>query len=182
MAVVIDILLCIAVAVSLLAFGFFYSYKEWRYNPEFDDQMRCMSGIILCNKPLFGFLMHYVGGMVLLAAGLRVSHHDETSFFILAMLYASLSGLVNFDVRDFKTIHFTCLFCVLVFSVAFICMHGEYVTWVVYVTVSALFLFIILFNFMYTQWKWPWMDVQASVEIAWVLCLMVCIMLFCIPF
>ena len=170
--------------MTFLAFGFFYSYKEWRNNPDFGDQMHCVSGIILCNKPLFGFLMHCMGGMVLLAAGLRVSHHhnDETSFFILVMMYAALSGLVNFDVRDFKTIHFTCLFCVLVFSIVFICMHCDYVMQVVYVSVSALFLFIILFNFMYTQWKWPWMDVQASVEIVWVLSLMISVMMFCIPY
>lgn len=183
MATVIDILLCLSVAVSVMVFAVFYSYRDYRCNAEFGDQMHCVSGIILCNKPLFGFLVHGVGGMVLLAAGLKVSERDwpETSLLLLAMMYVSLSGVVSFDVRDFKPLHFTSLAGVLGFSIAFVCMQCDALTRAVYVSVSVVFALVILFNFAYMRWRWPWMDVQASVEIVWVLCLLVCIMLFCLP-
>lgn len=183
MAFAIDALLCISAAVSVIVFVVFYSYSACRCNAEFDGQMHCVSGIILCNKPLFSFLMHGVGGMVLLAAGLRASESDspETSLLVLAMMYVSLSGVVSFDVKDFKPVHFTALVGVLVFSLAFIWLQCGYATKVAYTFVSLFFVFIILFNCTFMRWKWPWMDVQASVEIIWALCLLVCIVAYCIP-
>ena len=179
----VDALLCFSIGTSVLAFIVFYSFESYRCNAEFNGQMHCVSGIILCNKPLFGFLMHCVGGMVLLAAGLRASASSspETSLLALALMYASLSGVVNFDVRDFKPLHFTFLAGVLVFSIAFICLQCDNVTIAVYVFISTFFVCIILFNFTCMRWKWPWMDVQASVEIVWVLCLLVCVVLYCMP-
>lgn len=164
-------------------FVVFYSYKSYRCNSEFAGQMHCVSGIILCNKPLFGFLMHAVGGMVLLAAGLRVNEKksSDVSLFILALMYVSLSGVLNFDVKDFKPIHFTSLVAVLGFSIAFIWMQCDATTIIVYTSISIFFISVIIFNCIFTRWEWPWMDVQASVEIAWILCLLVCIVLFCIP-
>jgi hypothetical protein len=179
----VDVLLCLAVGTSILVFSVFYSFKSCRCNAEFDGQMHCVSGIILCNKPLFGFLMHGVGGMVLLAAGLRAnaSSSPDTSLLALALMYMSLSGVVNFDVRDFKPLHFTFLAGVLVFSIAFICLQCDSFTSAVYVFVSIIFLCVIIFNFTCMHWKWPWMDVQALVEILWALCLLICIVLYCIP-
>lgn len=183
MATIIDILLCVAVAVTVVTFAVFYSYTDCRCNAEFGGQMHCVSGIILSNKPLFGFLVHGVGGMVLLAAGLkaRESEWPETSLLMLAMMYVSLSGVVSFDVRDFKPMHFTSLAGVLGFSIAFVWMQCDALTRAVYVSVSVIFALVIVFNFVHMRWRWPWMDVQASVEIVWVLCLLVCIILFCLP-
>lgn len=183
MPTAIDALLCIAVVVSVVMFIVFYSYKSYRCNSEFAGQMHCVSGIIVCNKPLFGFLMHGVGGMVLLAAGLKVNEKDspEASLFVLALMYVSLSGVVNFDVRDFKPIHYTSLSGVLGFSVAFVWMQCDATTKIVYTSTSIFFISVIVFNCMFTKWQWPWMDVQALVEIAWIMCLLVCIILFCIP-
>lgn len=184
MAVTIDIMLCVFVVMSVAAFAVFYSYSDYRRNPEFENQMHCVSGIIVCNKPVFGFLMHGVGGMILLAAGLRVSEIDRSSeapLLVLSMLYVSLSGVINFDVHNFKPVHFTCLAGILIFSVAFVCMQCNQVTQGVYVSVSVFFTCVILFNFAYTRWSWPWMDVQASVEIVWGLCLLVCIVVYSVP-
>ena len=183
MASIIDALLCIAVVASVATFAGFYSYKNYRCNTEFNGQMHCVSGIILFNKPLFGFLVHGVGGMVLLAAGLRAneSQSPDVSLLMLAMMYLSLSGVVNFDVRDFKPIHFTSLAGVLGFSVAFVWLQCGVVTRAVYLFISIFFILIILFNFTFMRWQWPWMDVQASVEIVWALCLLLLIVLYCIP-
>jgi hypothetical protein len=183
MTAVVDVLLCLAVSVSLLAFAVFYSKKAYRCNSEFGGQMHCVSGIILCHKPLFGFLMHSVGGTILLAAGLRASttSSSEASLLALSLMYVSLSGVVNFDVRDFKPIHFTSLAGVLVFSVAFVWMQCDYATAMVYVFFSVFFVAIILFNLAFARWEWPWMDVQASVEIVWVLCLLACMISYCVP-
>ena len=183
MPTAIDVLLCIAICVSVIMFIIFYSYKSYRCNSDFAGQMHCVSGIILCNKPLFGFLMHGVGGMVLLAAGVRVNERDspDASLFVLALMSVSLSGVVNFDVRDFKPIHYASLVGVLGFSVAFVWMQCDATTQLVYTSVSIFFISVIIFNCIFTRWEWPWMDVQALVEIAWILCLLVCVVLFCIP-
>lgn len=180
MAVGVDALLCAFVAVSLVSFMAFYSCKRHRCNSEFGDQMHCISGIILCHKPFFGFLLHGVGGMVLLAAGLRVGGGDELPLLMLAMMYVSLSGVIHFDVRNYKPVHFTSLAGVLAFSVVFVWLQCDAVTWLVYLVVSAVFVLLILFNVACTRWKWPWMNCQALVEIVWVLCLIWCMMTYCV--
>ena len=100
---------------------------------------------------------------------------------MLALMYVSLSGVVSFDVRDFKPVHFTSLAGMLGFSVAFIWLQCGALIRAVYVSVSVVFALVILVNFAYMRWRWPWMDVQASVEIAWALCLLGCVLLYCLP-
>ena len=119
--------------------------------------------------------MHCAGGMILLAAGLKVepdSGKRELSLAMLSMLYISFSGVINFDVRDFKPIHFTFLFGVLVFSTAFAWLQWTRDCAAAYTRVSAAFVGLILFNCTVTRWRWPWMNVQAIAEIAWVTCLL----------
>ena len=184
MAVVVDALLCVFVVVSFTSFVVCYSFQRYRCNPEFGGQLHCASGIILCHKPFFGFLMHGVGGMVLLSAGLKVAErggdHREVPLSMLAMMYVSLSGVINFDVRDFKPIHFTSLAGVLAFSAAFVWLQCDSTARMVYMSVSVVFVLLILFNVSCTRWRWPWMDVQALLEIVWVLCLVGCMLVYCL--
>ncbi len=175
----VDVLLVVFIAVNALLFTVFYSFKNHRCNSEFSGQLHCLSGIILCNKPLFGFCMHCVGCMMLLSAALRVDRDKEISLLILALMFISLSGVVSFDVRDHKPIHFLFLSCVLASSLIFVWLQCNETTKETYAVISALFVALILFNFTYTHWKWHWMDVQAIVEIAWVLTLLGCMLSFC---
>ena len=55
------------------------------------------------------------------------------------------------------------------------CIHTAAVAYAVF---SVVFIVIILFNFLCTHWKWPFMNIQALFEIAWVVCLLVCLLAF----
>ncbi len=175
MPLVVDIMQFVFIVVCMVSFFTKYMYKESRCNPLFGEQLHCLSGIIMSHKPFFGFIMHCVGGMILLSAGLRVETDKELKLAMLSMLYFSFSGVINFDVCYFKPIHFTFLFCVLVFSAAFAWLQWtrDYAT--AYTCVSAAFVGLIFVNYAVTKWQWPWMNIQAIAEIAWVTCLLICI-------
>ena len=174
MSLSIDFLVYLTAVINVVAFLIFYFQKNHRCNPEFANQLHCVSGIILCNKPFFGFLVHSLGGMILLSVGLNT--RSEASLLMLALMYLSLSAVVNFDVKGFKPIHFTSLAGVLIFSMAFVWMQCSVSIQTTYTAVSAAFVLVILFNCTITRWDWPWMDVQALVEIVWILCLLTCVM------
>ena len=178
MVVCINVLLGVFVAVSAVAFAIGYYYPGSRCNPEFNGQLHCLSGIILCNRPFFGFVMHCVGGMVLLSNGLKIETKNELSMSMLAMIYISFSGVINFDVLRTKPVHFAFLFAVLCFSMAFVWLQCVQYARLVYTGVSVGFICLILFNVSCTGWVSPWMNVQALMEIVWVLCLLVCIVFF----
>ena len=148
MAMGIYVLLFLFLATSIVAFAVKYCQHSNRSNAEFDGQLHCLSGIILCNKPFFSFIMHCVGGLILLSNGLNVETDKELSLLMLAMLYVSLSGVINFDVRDHKRIHFASLFCVMVFSMVFVWLQCTPQAKTAYTVVSAVFFGLILFNFL----------------------------------
>jgi len=173
------------------AFGYFYSKREYNESPVFPGQLRSLSGIIACNKPLFGFLLHCLGGMLLLAQLSLLSNtdNDKGSVFILAMLYISLSGLINFDIFDHSPLHFFSLFGFLVFSLSFVALRSSTMIALVmsriYYSITGIFGVAILYN------KWlvfrgqnddlpvvsnpkPYMTTQAILEVAWALCFVAC--------
>ena len=171
-------LLILSISVTAFLFVVFYSRKGSRCNSEFAGQLHCLSGIMVCNKPLFGVCMHCVGGMLLLSVGLRVDTDKEVSLLMLAFMFASLSGVVNFDVRDHKPVHFCFLAGVLAFSMAFVWLQCSDVCRLVYSLISVAFVLLIVFNFSCTNWTWHWMDIQAITEIVWVVSLLVCMISF----
>ena len=178
----VDILLYAFLVISAVAFVFQYCIKEIRCNARFDGQLHCMSGIIVSNKPFFGFVMHGVAGMILLSVGLRIERGEgtqkEVSFLVMSLVYFSLSAVISFDVKECKSIHFASLFCLLVCSVGFVWLQCVPEARIAYTAISSFFVAVILFNFTCTRWKWPWMDVQAIVEIVWVISLLVCVIGF----
>jgi hypothetical protein len=179
MSLAVDILQYLFVSIGVASFLFKYGCKDDRCNPAFDGQLHCLSGIILCHKPFFSFVMHCAGGMILLSASQRTDKNRDTSLLMLSLMFISLSGVINFDVRDFRPIHFSSLACVMVFSVSFMWLQCAQTAATVYTSITAAFVILILFNLTYTHWLWPWMNVQAVAEIAWVVCLLLCIMSTC---
>jgi hypothetical protein len=178
MVTAVDIIMYIFLIATASSFAVKYGSTTDRCNPEFAGQLHCLSGIILSHKPFFSFMMHSVGGMVLLSVGLKVETDREVSLTLLTLMYISLSSVVNFDVHNFKPIHFISLFCVLVFSVAFVWLQCIHIVRIVYIALSAAFVALIVFNFLVTHWKWPWMNLQALLEIAWVICLLISLLGF----
>jgi hypothetical protein len=181
MSLVIDVLLGTSVICCIAMFIIFYCIDRFRCNPKFNGQMRSISGIITFNQPLFGMLMHFVSGMMLLSAGLKVVSDPETSFTTLALLYASFSGVVSFNVNNHKPFHFLCVLGVATFGMAFVWIQCDRMFAIVCLSMTSIFMFVILLNVTLTKWAWPWMDVQASLEIVWVASLLAAILWFCIP-
>jgi hypothetical protein len=188
-----SILLLLALPFAIaccVAFAYYYSRKEYNESPVFTGQLRSLSGIIACNKPLFGFLLHCLAGMLLLAQlNLLDTDADKGKVYILCMVYISLSALINFDIFEHNLIHLFSLTGFLVFSLSFalLCSHTM-VTLVmsrIYYSVTGIFGIVILYN------KWlmfrgyneelpvisdtkPHMTVQAILEVIWALCFVVC--------
>jgi hypothetical protein len=169
-------LLC---ALSLLAY---YVDPECMENPEFEGQMHCISGIILCNRPYFGLLMSNFGGVLLLAIGLKAKEEEEDCTFLVCLamvIYFSFTGILNYDVRDFKMLHFSSLFVLLVSGSIFIHMVRIPLWCVVaYDIVLAFFCVIMVSNFTLLKWTPPFMTIQAMLEIVWVLALCFCLWVY----
>ena len=172
------------------AFAYFYSKKEYNESPVFPGQLRSLSGIIACNKPLFGFLLHCLAGTLLLAqiSFLNIDN-DNCKVYVLGMLYISLSGLINFDIFDHNILHLFSLTCFLFFSLSFAALSSHTMVTLVmsriYYSVTGIFSLVILYN------KWlmfrgynddipmvietkPHMTAQALLEVVWALCFVAC--------
>ncbi len=178
MVTAVDIIMYIFLVITASSFAVKYGSTISRCNPEFAGQLHCLSGIILSHKPFFSFMIHSVGVLVMFSVGLKVETDREVSLTLLTLMYISLSSVVNFDVHNFKPIHFTSLFCVLVFSVAFVWLQCIHVARIVYTVFSTAFIELIMFNLLFTHWEWPWMNLQALLEIVWVICLLICLLSF----
>jgi hypothetical protein len=73
MVAVVETLPCMSLACTS---SVLYSLLHYQCNQEFGDQLHFISEIILCHKLFFGFLMHGVGGIVLLAARMKVARGE----------------------------------------------------------------------------------------------------------
>jgi hypothetical protein len=155
----------------VLAFGVYYCFDECRMNPEFDNQLHCLSGVILFNKPLFGTLMCGFGGAVVLAVAKRAAETCDTAALVmLKLMFVFLLVVVNYDIRDHRVVHFTALGGLVVAGTLFVLhtaiasMYLQYV----YFGTTALFAGVIFLNATVTKWTSPYMTLQALNEIAWV--------------
>ena len=160
------------------AFCVYYSYDECRANPEFENQMRCLSGVIVFNKPLFGTLMCGFGGAVVLAVAKRATETCDTATLALLMvMFLCLLVVVVYDIRDHSTVHFWALGGLVIAGTLFV-LHtasAPVLLQYAYLAITALFAGVVAFNAAVTNWTPPCMTVQALNEIAWVffLCLYV---------
>ena len=168
--------------LCFISFLVYYADPESRQNPERDGQMRSISGIMLCNRPFFGLLMNSVSGIILLSIGLKIFGHETDEALRIVMMslglimHISLISIINYDVKDFKPIHFSSLAVLLISSTIFIHL-ASIPTWcrVAHGIVSISFICIILLNATILKWARPFMTLQAYLEILWVIALCVCV-------
>ena len=178
-----DVHLCAWAVACVLAFAFFYAlYDECRYNPEFEGQLHCLSGVILCGRELFGTLLCGFGGAVLLASVERV-RADEWATLLLMIMFAGLMVVVHYDVRAHKPAHFTGLGVLLLAGTLYLrrtvgdggrlaCL------WYLYVASTSLFVVVLACNVCATRWAPPFMTLQALAEIVWATAFLVAVVGF----
>lgn len=167
----IEIHLAAWAVACVLAFCVYYCYDECRMNPEFDNQLHCLSGVILFNKPLFGTLMCGLGGAVVLAVTKRATETcDVFTLVLLMLMFLCLLLVVIYDIRDYKTTHFFALGGLVVAGTLFVLHTAASPAYLqyVYLAITALFAWTIALNTAVTNWAPPYMTVQALNEIAWV--------------
>jgi hypothetical protein len=160
-------------AACAVAFAVYYSYEECRRNPDFHDQMHTLSGIIIYGQALFGTLLSGFGGAVLLASAKRV-HGDAWAVGMLLWMFVGLLVVVHYDVRAYRTVHFTALGMLLVAGTLYlwrVVSDQGWMLWYWFAVSTALFVVVLGVNVCFTQWAPPFLTVQAVVEIIWVLAL-----------
>jgi hypothetical protein len=165
----------LAVCVCFMSFAFFYAFM-----PEYSQkngEMRSLSGIMKSPelKSYFCFVMGCLGGSLFLASGLRTFSEvslvrTEFTMALLVGMYVSLVGLVSYDVKYNKTIHYSFVFALILFGGVF----GNYVSWhnswcfaVAYDVTTSVFILCFLYNWAYGGHR----TLQACLEILWVVCL-----------
>ena len=150
-----------------LAFLVYYSSDEYRVNPDFNNQLHCLSGMILCNRPLFSTLMCGFGGAVLLASVDKM-RDDVYALVLLILMFSGLLLVVHYDVKDYREVHFTSLGVLVITGTLYVIrmVHDPIST--IYFTATGLFVFTLLANFFFTHWVSPFMTVQALMEMVWV--------------
>ena len=168
---VLDVHLCIWALACVLAFLYFYNHDAYSRNPEMEYQLRCLSGIIVCDPPLFGTLMCGFGGAAV-AASIGRARREPYAVVVLLLVYCVLLVIVHYDVKAHRGPHFIALGVLLVVGSLYVRQIFPS-GWLLYVyfAATALFVGVVLFNVAYTKWKSPWLTVQAVVEILWVLAL-----------
>lgn len=161
------------------AFLVYYCFEEVRCNPEFQDQLHCLSGVILYNRPLFGTLLCGFGGALFMAAAERV-HEDPLAMMFLILMFVALVVVVNYDVGSHKPAHFMALGLLMVSGTAFLVCVGlaSEVLRYLYFASTILFVLILALNVLVTRWAPPFMTAQAVAEIAWVAVFAVAVVLF----
>ena len=175
----VDFHLIVWAMANVAAFAYYYSFASARINPDFQNQLHCISGVILCNRPLFGTLMSGFGGAVVLAVARRA--RDSLALTVLLVLmFCALVSVVHYDVRDHRSIHFTSLGVLVVVGTLFVISVGLQpdVLCNIYYGITIAFVFLLLFNVTYTRWVPPFMTIQALMEMAWVVGLGVCVLVY----
>ena len=159
--------LALASLACIAAFAAYYSCAEHRTNPEFAGQLHCLSGMILCNRPLFGTLLCGLAGATL-AALLRPA--DACGAALLLGMYWALLVVVLYDVRAHTAVHFGALVVEIVCATAYVATAAavDESVLLAYYAVTGAFALVMLANFACLQWAPPFMTVQALAEIAWV--------------
>ena len=155
----------LACAAAIL---FYYSDPHSRANPVFENQLHCLSGVILCNRLLFGTVLSGFGGAVLLSSADRV-RGDLYATVLLMLMFMALMVVVHYDVEDYKPAHFSALAALLAAGSLYV-WHtlADGWLWWAYVAATGLFVLVLLINIVYTRWLPPYMTAQALAEILWV--------------
>ena len=173
---VVCVFAALAVCMCFVSFAFFYAFM-----PEYSQkngEMRSLSGIMKSPdlKSYFCFVMGCLGGSLFLASGLRTFSEvsfvrTELTMALLVGMYVSLLGLVSYDVKYNKTIHYRFVFALILFGGVF----GNYVLWhnnswyfaIAYDVTTSVFVLCFLYNLEYGGYH----TLQSCLEILWVVCL-----------
>ena len=165
---------CMWGLLCLLAFALHYADKEIRCNADMQGQWRCLSGVILVNRPVMTFFVANFAGSAVM--GLLRCSDDYTVVSLGILLFELVMGLLCFDVVAFHAVHMAFLSGVLV--VAFALTHAMPTTtieWLLPACDATLMLLVgsLLVNVCFTQNKSPFLSIQAVCEILWAVCLAV---------
>lgn len=164
--------LLLSATASVVAFAAYYSCSGHRSNPAFAGQLHCLSGMILCNRPLFSTLLCGLAG-ALLAALLPA---DAIGVALLLGMYWALVVVVQYDVHSHAAVHFGALAAEMGLATAYVAVMGDGgPASLVYYAATGAFLLVMAVNFTCLLWTPPFMTVQALVEVAWVCALGVCL-------
>jgi len=162
------------------AFTFYY-FSNSRKNPEFEDQLHCPSGIMLCNRLIFGFLMSCYTGAALLAVGVKLCKNDNYAALGCFMgVFVSCNLIIQFDIRQHHVVHFLSLAVFVITITAFLIIvdFKPSAMLTVYYGVTALYLFILMLNFLFLDWTPPFMTLQALAEIVWLVMVVGSVLVF----
>jgi hypothetical protein len=167
-----NLVLCTAACTTALIV--YYCCEEHRVNPAFANQLHCLSGMILCNRPLFSTLMCGLGGAVLLLVASRV---EGMVVLVVLLMFWALVVVVQYDVREHPGVHFGALALEMGSATALLTIESIDPWFVVpvYYSITFAFLLVMALNFSWLAWTPPYMTLQALVEIAWVFVLSVCL-------
>ena len=119
-------------------------------------------------------------GVLLLNLGLKLEESRRTLMMTLALvMYFAFVSVLNYDVRDYKSIHFVSLFVLLVVGTTFIHMV-DIPRWCMMAYDLAVVCFVVVMasNFIYLRWSPPYMTIQAGFEILWALAMCFCLWMY----
>jgi len=175
---VLDVHVCAWALACAFAFLYFYSHETYSRNPDMEFQLRCLSGIIVCDQSLFGTLLCGFSGAAV-AANIGRARRDPYLLVLLLLVHFVLLVIVHYDVRAHRGPHFVALGALVVIGTLYVRqIFPDGWLFYVYFMTTMLFIAVVLFNVTCTEWKSPWLTVQAVVEIAWVLVLAVCVITY----
>jgi hypothetical protein len=117
--------MCVGVCALLL--GLFYSTPGIGYSAFHDTGKNCVHCfcIVICKtSPHFGFLLHVLSGVLLLALCIQAMHEEDsadrqTVTLVLAIIFfVSFTGLLSFDLMHHTDVH--CVFVTVLFTSALV--------------------------------------------------------------
>ena len=156
----------------IIAFVCYYCFEEYRINKAQGNQLHCLSGVIVFNKPLFGTLMCGFGGAIIMLVSGRLDD-DPVGMVLLILMFIGLIALVNYDVCAYRYMHFASLGLLITAGSVFllwVCVQPVLLL-AVYFGVAVTFVMLFLINVSCTLWAPPFLTLQAVVEIIWMIAL-----------
>jgi hypothetical protein len=158
-------LLCVAV--------FAFQYYNHGYNSNLEDQWKCLSGVIVTNKPLMTFVMANLSASAVMALALK-NRENDIVIVLGILLFDLMVGLLCFDITDHEVIHFVFL-CGFIL-VSFLMTHSVQTTtasWLLPLCDVSLLAVVgtISLNVLVMKNKKPYLSIQAACEVFWAVCL-----------
>ena len=164
---------CMWGLLCVIAFAAMYADKEIRCNADMDGQWRCLSGVILENRPMMTFFLSNFAGSAVMGL-LLLSRDNDTVAYAGILLFELTMGLLCFDIIQFRAFHMAFLAGLL--AAACVITHATpttTVTWLLPACDATLILLAgsLVLNVFVMKNKPPYLSIQAVCEILWAACL-----------